>query len=124
MGYPSYRPTFSGFSERNRERCEAECGFNHQLDSWSLSDWAVAMAGEAGEACNVVKKLNRIRDGVDNSETPEDLREMLKAEIGDVFTYLDLMAQAAGFDLYSDCIAPKFNDVSERIGCPITVRVT
>ena len=88
------------FSERNRIRCESPNGFNHKLESWSLSDWLTATAGELGEAANIIKKLNRVRDGIPgNTETPEQLRAMLAEELADVDIYLDLLTQAAGFDL-------------------------
>jgi len=104
------------FSQRNRARCESPSGFNHKLDSWSLSDWMTATAGELGEAANVVKKLNRVRDGIPgNAETPEQLRQMLADEIADVAIYLDLMAQAAGFDLET-IRAAKFARTSRKIG--------
>lgn len=56
--------TFDGFSMINRMRCESPEGFNHALESWSLSDWITATTGELGEAANIAKKLNRIRDGI------------------------------------------------------------
>lgn len=86
------------------------------IDSWSLSDWAVALAGEVGELCDVVKKLNRVRDGlVGNKVTEEELLAALPKETADVFLYLDLFAQRAGFDL-AIAIRQKFNEVSERNG--------
>jgi NTP pyrophosphatase (non-canonical NTP hydrolase) len=88
------------------------------LDSWSLSDWAVALAGETGELCNVVKKLNRVRDGIaGNKEHPESLRQMLGDEIADVYIYLDLFARRAGFNL-EEVVRRKFNATSERVGFP------
>jgi NTP pyrophosphatase (non-canonical NTP hydrolase) len=58
------------------------------------------VAGEAGEMCNVIKKLNRYRDGISgNTKSQEELMEDLKSEIGDVAVYLDLLAQAIGCDL-------------------------
>jgi hypothetical protein len=66
---------FADFSVFNRRRCESLHGFNHPLNSWSLSDWMTATVGELGEAANVAKKLNRVRDGIKgNSETPEQLK--------------------------------------------------
>ena len=104
------------FSEQNRQRCESPKGFNHKLDSWSLSDWMTATAGELGEAANVIKKLNRVRDGIPgNAETPEQLREQLAEELADVAIYLDLLAQAAGFDLET-IRAAKFAKTSRKIG--------
>jgi NTP pyrophosphatase (non-canonical NTP hydrolase) len=88
------------------------------LNSWSLSDWAVALAGETGELCNVVKKLNRVRDGLPgNKETPEALKAALADEVADVFLYLDLFARAAGFNI-EDAIRKKFNETSARVGFP------
>jgi NTP pyrophosphatase (non-canonical NTP hydrolase) len=57
------------FSVNNRERCESPQGFNHQLTDWSLSDWMTALTGEVGEAANIVKKLNRIRDNIAGNPT-------------------------------------------------------
>lgn len=109
------------FSAANRARCEAPNGFNHDLRSWSLSDWMTATTGELGEAANIVKKLNRYRDGINgNLQTEEQLRGMLRRELGDVFVYLDLMAQAAGFKL-SDAAAEVFNKKSEQIGYSVKV---
>lgn len=103
------------FSERNRLRCESPTGFNHPINSWSLSDWMTALTGEVGEAANVIKKLNRIRDGVQNRETEAELRQMLADELADAACYLDLLAQAAGYDLNTIRDA-KFAEVSDRIG--------
>jgi NTP pyrophosphatase (non-canonical NTP hydrolase) len=92
--------TFGQFSEANRARCESSQGFNHPLSGWSTSDWMTAMVGEVGEAANVVKKLNRYRDGVPGNKVSEaELRDQLRKELGDVFVYLDLMAQSLGFSI-------------------------
>ena len=104
------------FSERNRMRCESPNGFNHALSSWSLSDWMTATAGEIGEAANIIKKLNRYRDGIPgNSESKEQLQANLADEIADAAIYLDLLAQAAGFDLETIREA-KFAKSSVKIG--------
>lgn len=112
--------TFSEFSETNRRRCEAPDGFNHALASWSLSDWMTAAMGEMGEAANVAKKLNRVRDGIPgNAETEEELRASLRDEVADAFIYLDLLAQSQGFRL-EDAVRDKFNRTSLKIGSPLT----
>ena len=104
------------FSAINLDRCEASNGFNHKLDSWSLSDWMTATTGELGEAANIAKKLNRVRDGIPgNSETPEELRQKLADELADVFIYLDLMAQSQGIVL-QDAVVEKFARTSRKIG--------
>lgn len=108
--------TFDEFSAVNRERCEHPSGFCHNLNDWSLSDWMTATMGEIGEAANVVKKLNRIRDGIPgNKETEAELRAELRREIADSFIYLDLMSQVAGFKI-GDVVAEIFNAKSAEIG--------
>lgn len=88
------------------------------LQSWSLSDWAVALAGEVGELCNVVKKLNRVRDGLTgNKETEAELYAALWREAADVFIYLDLFAAVAGFDMLT-AVCQKFNETSIKNGFP------
>ncbi len=104
------------FSERNKTRCEAQNGFNHKLDSWTLCDWMTALTGEVGEAANVIKKLKRIQDKIPgNSQTKEELTQQLADELADVACYLDLLAQSAGLDLET-IRERKFNEVSMRIG--------
>lgn len=109
--------TFQQFAECNIARCEAPSGFHHDIDSWSLSDWFTAVLGELGEASNIAKKLNRVRDGVpgNGDATPEQLHAMLKDEIADTFIYLDLLAQSQGFNLI-DAVIAKFDRTSAKIG--------
>lgn len=110
--------TFGQFSQANRERCESPQGFNHALAAWSTSDWMTALVGEIGEAANVVKKLNRVRDGAPgNKVTPDELRAQLRRELGDVFVYLDLIAQSLDFNI-ADAAVDVFNAKSAEIGYP------
>ena len=109
------------FSQVNRIRCNSKDGFNHSLESWSLSDWMTATMGELGEAANIAKKLNRVRDGIPgNNENESELKAKLKDEIADVFIYLDLLAQSQGFIL-ENAVRVKFNRTSQKIGSPILV---
>ena len=104
------------FSERNRRRCESPSGFHHRLESWSGSDWMVAVLGELGEAANVLKKLNRVRDDVPgNKETPEQLCEKFENELADAYIYLDLLCQAHGIDLEA-AVNRVFDAKSKQIG--------
>ena len=108
--------TFSAFSERNAARCRD--GFKHNPEDWSASDWMVATMGELGEAANVLKKLNRERDGIKgNTTSAAALRTQLRREIADTFIYLDLMSQAMGFDLES-AVRETFDAKSREIGYP------
>ena len=104
------------FSERNKRRCEAPDGFNYTLNSWSMSDWITALAGELGEAANIVKKLNRVRDGIPgNQESSYELHRQLRDELADTYIYLDLVIQAAGFDV-EEIVESKFKQTSLKIG--------
>ena len=107
---------FTDFSQQNKLRCESPHGFNHRLGNWTLSDWMTAAMGELGEAANIAKKLNRVRDGIPgNSETEEELHAALADELADTFIYLDLMCQSQGIVL-QDAVISKFGKTSEKIG--------
>ncbi|MFT0875993.1 MazG-like family protein [Rhodopseudomonas sp. G2_2311] len=113
--------SFRQFSETNVRRSEGAEGFNHPLDAWSTSDWFTAFAGEAGEAGNIIKKLNRYRDGITgNKETHAELVSKLRRELGDAFIYLDLLSQSLGFSI-GDAAVEAFNAKSKEIGCPILI---
>jgi NTP pyrophosphatase (non-canonical NTP hydrolase) len=113
--------TFGQFSQANRDRCESREGFNHPLSGWSESDWMTALMGEVGEAANIVKKLNRVRDGIPGNKLSEpELRDALRKELGDVFVYLDLMAQYCGFNI-ADAAVEVFNAKSRQIGYPFEI---
>jgi len=102
----------------NVQRCEEVF---HPLHDWSPTDWATALAGEAGETCNEVKKLRRL-DGADASiDTPEErerLRVAIGKEIADLIIYADLLAARLNIDL-SDAVAGKFNEVSIKRGSAV-----
>lgn len=97
---------FEEFRRANFERCKSAF---HTIDSWSETDWATAIAGEVGEACNMIKKRRRGED-VPVSEVGK--------ELADVVTYVDLLCSRLGLKL-EDVLASKFNEVSERVGSSI-----
>lgn len=70
------------------------------------------LAGEVGEACNVIKKLERERLGIKGSR---DTVEHLAEELADVVICTDLIAMTAGIDLDA-AVARKFNATSEKVG--------
>lgn len=110
--------TFSELAKVNHSR--ASRWHPNGLDDWSVSDWAVAMAGEAGEVCDAVKKYNRIKHGVTAKNGPQDESTAVRSiatEIGDTLLYLDLLAHRLGLSL-EECVVQTFNRVSEREGFP------
>jgi len=77
------------------------------------------MAGEAGEACNIAKKIRRVETQIARrkAEYKLPLNAMLAEELADTFIYLDLLAARQGIDLAAG-IRAKFNKVSEEFGFP------
>jgi NTP pyrophosphatase (non-canonical NTP hydrolase) len=82
------------------------------FDQLTLAYRGNELAGEVGEACNVIKKLERERLGIKGSR---DTVEHLAEELADVIICTDLIAMQAGIDLSSAVIA-KFNASSEKVG--------
>ena len=70
------------------------------------------LAGEVGEACNIIKKLERERLGIRGSRA--SLAELAE-ELADVIICADLIAMQLGIDL-DRAVAQKFNKTSEKVG--------
>jgi NTP pyrophosphatase (non-canonical NTP hydrolase) len=103
MGYPTYDLTFNEFQSRNEERSRA--AFPKQCMTPEFL--AVGIAGEAGEMCNLVKKVMR------GDFTLEDRREEILDELADVMTYCDLFMSLLN-ERTSHRLQTKFNEVSKR----------
>lgn len=85
--------TFEALRAANATRCLR--WHKSGIDEWSLADWTVAVGGEIGEALNVVKKLNRDRDGQPgNTRSRAELLADLGDELADVVIYLDIVVNA------------------------------
>lgn len=75
---------------------------------------ALELGGEAGELLNVVKKIERERNGWRGSRaTMADLAD----ELADVIICADKLAGSQGIDLWQAVVA-KFNATSEKVGLP------
>jgi len=108
-------------------------GFKMELTDWSLSQWSNAVAGETGELCNIVKKVERgdfhkrPENTSDNPEYNNDYaaaqyREEIGKEAADIVIYLDLLCTREGIDLGAE-IVKKFNEVSDRVKCGVKIPV-
>ena len=88
-------------------------------DNQPLTYWTTALAGEVGELCNMIKKIQRVeKGGVDggSSYTAKDITPaMLKDEIGGIAIYLDLLASLLGISL-EEAIIETFNNKSMQLG--------
>lgn len=79
--------------------------------------FATELAGEVGEACNVVKKLERERLGLRGSR---DTVAHLSEELADVIICACLLANHyhIGLDL---AVRQKFNDTSRKLDLPVLI---
>lgn len=79
------------------------------------------LAGEAGECANAIKKIARTLTGSSFTKGQPDLEalyENLRDELGDIVICADRLATFLGVEL-RDCIAPKFNKTSRKVGSQI-----
>lgn len=93
------------------------------LKEWSPADWACAVAGEAGEVCNAVQKIRRLKDGTNATKDPSGEEECIKAvagELADMIIFGDLLAARLGIDL-GRAVERKFNEVSDRMKSDIRI---
>lgn len=92
-------------------------GFNC-YNNQPITYWTTALAGEVGELCNMIKKLQRVeKGGIDSGSSykASDIdKNMLKEEIGGIAIYLDLLASLLDVDL-EDAICTTFNKKSEQL---------
>ena len=107
-------------AQRAQARRVAHLHAGHR--DWTLAEWGNAMAGECGEACNVIKKIVRKQDGfdTDRDKSFDELRRELGVELADTLAYMCALADKAGIDLAA-VFAHKFNLVSANRGVPIYI---
>ena len=98
--------TFDELRKANRLR---NADIFHQIGEWSPCDWMTALAGEIGEAANLIKKQRR-GDTVAHSA--------IEQELADAVIYLDLLAARLDVDLGA-AVRAKFNMTSEERGSVI-----
>jgi NTP pyrophosphatase (non-canonical NTP hydrolase) len=114
--------TFKQFQEMNRKRCEEAFPM---CDDWGMNDWAVALAGEVGELCNLLKKVRRgdkIYKLLPRQSHWEDVdmhharqtRRLVLSELADIITYADLLMSKLEANTEDELMA-KFHEVSERV---------
>ena len=100
--------SFEALRKSNEVRHEEWAGG----ESLPLSFRGLELGGEAGEACNQIKKIERIRLGLAGGK--EDL-QALAEELADVVICADLIAMDLGIDL-GEAIEKKFNQTSSKYG--------
>jgi NTP pyrophosphatase (non-canonical NTP hydrolase) len=100
--------SFSKLRYSNVER-QHEWDSDNQI---SLSYRGNELAGETGEACNIIKKLERERLGIKGSRAN---KEHLAEELADIIICVDLIAMHEGIDL-EKAVRNKFNATSKKVG--------
>lgn len=78
------------------------------------------LAGEVGELCNELKKLERVRLGLRGSRPN---RDKLMEELGDVMICLSLICMHLDIspDAFIEAVAAKFNKTSDERGLNIRI---
>lgn len=86
----------------------SQSAFNMGVDDWTASQWGNAIAGETGELCNWIKKMER----GDFNDDPEYVIKQIGKEAADIIIiYLDLLCKKLGLYL-PEQVKNKFNEVS------------
>lgn len=110
---------FKTFQKINEERQDKWCPF---VKHWVAENYSNALAGETGELCNWIKKLDRLQHGLvpigNDPKTEQELKQQIAEEIADIQTYLSLISSYFSLDLET-IVIDKFNKVSDRFGCDI-----
>lgn len=69
--------------KKNVLRCET--AFKHNINEWSVLEWAAAVAGEIGEAAQILNDLESLRFKT------FFIKSRLKDELADIIIYMDLL---------------------------------
>lgn len=140
--------TFQFLKQRSIDRSTRHWGMNEK--HWDVMQWGCATAGEVGEACNVAKKLGRVRQGIRDDLIPRktcenlkrawwqfwkprmatrpvtkeehehDLKKKLAQEMADSILYFVLWAASENIDL-DEALQKTFNDKSYQIGSDVFI---
>lgn len=96
---------------------------NGDLKEWSLLEWAAAMAGEAGEAVNLAKKVRRMETNARSKRDSlplDQLKLKCAIEVVDTIIYAPIVIARMGLTVvnFERMVYEKFNQVSEEEGFP------
>lgn len=105
---------FKTLREANAARQKLWDGADEKLDLTYRSN---EMMGEAGEAANVAKKIERERRGLRGSRAT---KQQLADELADVIICVDLIAAAEGIDIDA-AVRDKFNETSRKYDLPVFI---
>lgn len=111
-------PDGLSFAELHNANSTRVVRWHEGATPWTVLEWGGAMAGEAGEACNLAKKIRRLDQGIYTKDFNRGLLlEKLAEECADTVIYLELLCASQGIDLGA-AIRKKFNETSIMFGFP------
>src|SRR3990167_10492829 len=96
--------TFSQLKKANKKRQGDIYGV---CKNWNHLHFTMAVTGELGELCNILKKVER------GSYTMEEKKQEIADELADIQIYLDNLATSLGVDL-GTATRSKFNSRSKE----------
>jgi NTP pyrophosphatase (non-canonical NTP hydrolase) len=101
--------TFKKFQKIAQKRSDSV----YPNNDFDAEFYGLALAGECGEVCNIIKKIRR-----GSKKLTATVRKELGKELADVQSYLALLATALSIDL-EEATIDKFNEVSRKFKCQI-----
>ena len=104
---------FSTLRDANLKRSVEWCG--EEPTESDLLFCSNELAGEVGELCNVVKKIERANNGMHGGITTQEAVEKIKDEVADVVICADRLASCVNIHL-GCAVIDKFNKTSEKHG--------
>lgn len=111
--------SFENLHKTNVARCST--AFQEDVKDWTLGDWGNALAGETGEACNLIKKTRRVLQIGSMDINDAVVKRAIGHELADVVIYVDLISEEIGVNL-AEMIIEKFNLVSEKRNTTIRLK--
>lgn len=100
--------SFEQLREKNKTRSDKWLNGTVKTLAYAM----VELAGEVGEACNSVKKINNFNLGLAGGKN--DIKNLIE-ELADVVICTDLVAMVLDIDL-SEAVVEKFNKTSHKFG--------
>lgn len=101
--------TFTALKKANKKR---QGDIYKVCKNWGYLQYCLAISGEWGELCNILKKVER------GSLKMSDVKQEISDELADVQIYLDNLAQSLGIDL-GEATRSKFNSRSKEKGSKV-----
>lgn len=108
--------SMASFQKINASRCRELFHELTETGKWEMRDWALAIAGESGELCNLMKKILR------GDFTIENKYIAIVDELADIITYCSLMLSALEMGM-PIALMRKFDKINVRRGYDPEIKI-